>query len=168
MHLGARVVQRGDAEEHIILTLAVVLLLGQARAHQCALAVQNGLGKARRAGAKVDGGVVILQQFHRRRGRAGVDDEALHIVRKIGRVVAHEKEVADAIEPLHHLRYAAHKLRPQHQHRRIRQVKAVGDLLGGVAEVHRHRQRAGLEHTEVEGAATRCSSSAGWPPCRPF
>ena len=48
------------------------------------------------------------------------------------------------------LLHAADELRPEEHGVHIRQVRAVLDFFGGIAVVHGHHQRAGLEDAEVD------------------
>ena len=48
VHLRAGVIQRRDAEEHIVVRLSMMVLLGQAGRHKRAVRVQDRLGESRR------------------------------------------------------------------------------------------------------------------------
>ena len=152
VHLGAGVVQRRDAQEHVVAGLAVVVLLHLAGAHQRAVVVQYGLGEARGARGEVDGRVVRLGQLHRRRA-GGAEGGQLHAVLGVGgrRGVAHEEQRFDLGQVAHDGVHAGNELRPEHQHLDVGKIQAVLNLVAGIAEVHGNGDAAGLEHAEVDG-----------------
>ena len=70
---------------------------------------------------------------------------------KGGAVLAHIDHQAVLHDMLGNGLQTADELRAEHQHVHLRQVAAVLDLIGGVAEVQRHGQGAGLQDAEVDG-----------------
>ncbi len=72
VHFCAGVVERRNAEENVIMRLRVVRMLDAAGVHKRAVLVQNGLGEARRAGRKVNRGVVILTETAGLKARGAV------------------------------------------------------------------------------------------------
>ena len=149
MHFCPCVVQRRDAEEHVVPCLAVVVLLRLAGADQGEVVVQDRLGKAGGAGGKVDGRMVRLLQGYRRRVR-GAEAHQLPAVLRIGRLVpAHEKHHPHLGQLVRNGVHPADKLRPEHQGLHVRQLQAVLDLVAGVPEIHRHGDTARLEDAEV-------------------
>ena len=149
VHLRAGVIQRRDAQEHVVVGLAVVSLLGAGGVHQALVVVQDGLGEARGAGGEVDGRVVGVGQLHVR-GVAGLVRRQVQIILGKGRaVVAHVEQQLHAGDLVDDLLHAADELRPEEQCVHVGQLRAVADLVGGIAIVHRHGQRACLEDAEV-------------------
>ena len=68
VHAGARVVERRDAQEHVVVGLAVVALLHLGGLREALVVVEDRLGKARGAGGEVDGRVLVLGEGHARVG----------------------------------------------------------------------------------------------------
>ena len=102
VHLGPGVIQRRDAEEDVVVGLAMVLLLGKAGVHQRAVPVQDGLGKARGSGGEIDGGAVVLLQQDRRRFKGAVVHEAVKMlgVGRQLRLAADKEAVAELVHGL--------------------------------------------------------------------
>ena len=63
MHFGSRVVEGRNAEEGVILLLAVVFLLHESRVGDSAVFVQDRLGETSGTGGKIDRAVVIFVHF---------------------------------------------------------------------------------------------------------
>ena len=151
VHLGAGVVQRRDAQEHILAGLPMVVLLRFAGGEQGTVVVQDRLREAGGAGGKIDRGIVRLRKRHRRRA-GGAEAHEPHAVLRIARAVraheehhAHQGQIAgDGVHP-------AHEFRPEHQHFHIRELQAVFDLIAGITEIHRHGDAAGLQDSKVNG-----------------
>ena len=129
MHLCARVVERGNAEEDVILRLPVVMLLRHAGTDERPVPVQNGLREARRAGGEVDRGVVLFVKRNRRR-TGGTEAHQSQAVLGVGRHVPADKQpdlhagqaLLDGIQ-------TADKLRSEDQHLHIGKIETVGDLV---------------------------------------
>ena len=64
MHFCAGVIQRGNAEEYVVLGLVVVLLFHLAGVHQAAVGVQDRLGKTGGSRGEVDGCIILICQRH--------------------------------------------------------------------------------------------------------
>ena len=154
VHLGAGVVERRDAEEDVVVLLLVVGGFGAAGIHQRLVGVEYGLGEAGGAGGEVDGGVVVLVENHGRRGGGAVVHELAVRFREGGHVRTHEKQGARASQAAFLVEQgldAAREFRAEDEHLHVREVEAVGDLFGGVAEVQGHGEAAGLENAEIDG-----------------
>ena len=67
-----------------------------------------------------------------------------------GAIVAHVEQQLHAGHLVDALLHAADELRAEEQGVHVRQVRAILDLVGGVAVIHRHHQRAGLEDAKVQ------------------
>ena len=154
VHLGAGVVERRDAEEHVVVLLAVVGGFGKAGIGQRAVGVQNGLGEAGSAGGEIDGGVVVFFQHHGR-GALGAVVHQLAVGFGKGRHVrTHVEQGAHAAKAARLVEQgldAAREFRAEDQHVHVRKVEAVGDFFRGVAEVQRHGKAARLEDAEIDG-----------------
>ncbi|OPZ77997.1 MAG: hypothetical protein BWY79_00948 [Actinobacteria bacterium ADurb.Bin444] len=111
--------------------------------------MQDGLGKTRGARREVDGGLVGVGDGDLRRpGRGGGDEFSVAFCE--GRHVdAHVDEQLHPGDLSEDAGYAVDELGTEHDGVGVGQVQAVGDLLGGVAVVHGHRQGASLEDTEI-------------------
>ena len=150
VHLRARVVQGRNAEEHIVLRLAVVGLLHLAGMHEAEVPEDDRLREAGRAGREIDRRVVhFLERDRRCLGRA-VAHEVAVALREGRAVVAHVEPHPHARHAVGDLLHAPDELRPEHEHVRIGKLKAVLDLVRRVAEVERHGHAAGLQHAEVD------------------
>ena len=150
MHLRARVVEGRDAEEAVVLRLAVVVLLHAAGVHEAAVAQDDGLGEARRAGAEVDRRVVVVREGDGGRAGRTVAREAAIRLREGGAVVAHVEARAHARHAVDDLLDAARELRAEDEDVRVREFEAVLDLVRRVAEVERHGQTARPQRAEVD------------------
>ncbi len=91
VHLRPGVVERRNAQEHILLRLPVVILLHLARVHQTLMVVQNRLRKTCRARREIDRGIVRVRQRDHRRLARTVRREAVIVLRKTRAVVPREK-----------------------------------------------------------------------------
>ena len=150
MHLGAGVVEGRDAEKDVLPGLAVVGLLGLAGTDQRPVVVEDGLGEAGGAGGKIDGGLVLLGEGHRRRP-GGAEAHQAQAVLGVDRASPAHKE--EHPHPVQHPGDGVHppdELRAEDQHLHIRQLQAVLNLLGGIPEVQGHGNAAGLEDAEID------------------
>ena len=150
VHFCSGMVQRRDAEKGVVPGLPVMFLLDAARVHQAPVAVHDRLRKSRRAGGKVDRRLIVVAE--RDRGRLGraVRNERSVRLGETGTILADVEQTFD-------LRHAsADAFDPpgeggtEDQYFDVRQIHAIPDLLGGVAEVQRHRHRTALEDAEVD------------------
>ena len=153
VHLGPGVVQRRDAEENVVPGLAVVLLLGKAGVHQRAVPVQDGLGEACRSGGKIDGGAVVLLQQDRRRFKGAVGHEAVKMLGVGGqlRLAADKEAAAELVHGLRDLLEPIDEFTPEHQDLHVGKLQAVGDLIGGIAEVERDGDAARFQDPKIDG-----------------
>ena len=151
MHLGTRVVQRRDAQEGVVVRLAMVVLLHLGGLGEAAMMVKDGLGKARRAAREVDGGVLVLVEGDGRIGARAIGGELAIVLREGRAVLPHVEEQPAMADLAGNLLDAAGELRAEHEYVDIGLLDAVGDLLGGIAEVERNGRRAALEYAEVYG-----------------
>ena len=97
MKLGAGVVQGRDAQEHVVVVDAVVLLLHLRCLGQAPVLVEDGLGEAGGAGGEVDGTVVLVVDGHGGIHGRAVGDHAA-VVGGIGghlALLAHKEEIRD-------------------------------------------------------------------------
>ena len=150
MHLCAGVVERRDAEEHIVLGLAVVILLDLAGMHQALVIVQDRLREARRAGGEIDRSIVRIGQDDRRRIARTVCGQRVIAFRKAGTALSDIEQHPVIAERIDDLLDSADEFRPEHQNRDIRQPDTVFDLVCGIAEIQRNRQRTDLQDAEID------------------
>ena len=151
VHLGAGVVERRDEEELVLAGLPMVLLLHDRALREAAMRMQDGLGEARGAAAEIDGRVVVLGKGdHRVRARAIVGEHPV-ILGEGRAIVAHVEQQAPRGVRGDYLLHAPRELRAEHEHVDIGLIHAVGDLVGGIAEVQRNHHGAALQHAEVDG-----------------
>ncbi len=150
MHLAACVIERGDAEEVVVPTLAVMVLLHLGRRHQAAVIVQYGLGEAGGARGEIDRPVVPLGDLDG--GWLGRTTEH-HLAVALGErgaVGSYEEAGVESGHPIDDGLHSAHELGPKDQRTGLGELETVLDLLRGVAIVHRYRHRPGLEDAEVD------------------
>ena len=151
VHEGSRVVERRDAQEHVVVGLRVVVLLHLRGLRERAVRVQDRLGEAGGAAGEVDRGVIGLADGnHRVRARAHGREQVV-VLREGGAVLADVEQQAAARDLVCHALDSAGELGAKHQDVDVGQAHAVVDLLGGVAEVEGHHHGAALEHAEVDG-----------------
>ena len=151
VHLGARVVERRDAEEDVVAHLAVVLLLHLGRLGEAAVRQDDRLGEAGGAGGEVDGRVVVEPVLDGRLAPGAVGDEGVVGFREGGAVLADVEAQADLRDAVRDVLHAAGEFGAEHQRRGVGEVEAVADFLGGVAVVEGDGHRAGAQHAEVDG-----------------
>ena len=151
MHFGAGVVQRWYAQKYVVFRLAVVCLLNLGGMGQAPVFVEYRLGEAGGAAGKVYGGVVVVGNGDDGVQAGLVGHQIAVAFSEHGAAVAHVEQQLDAGDAVRDLLYAANELVAEKQRVRVAELQAVADLLGGVTEIQRHSQRAGLEHAEVYG-----------------
>lgn len=151
MHDGAGVVERRDAEKDVVVRLTVVLLLHDGGLGEALVVVQDGLGEAGGARAKVDRRVLVLGERDHGVCRGAQANELLVGLGPGGAVVTHVEEQAALLDLGHDLFDAAGELGAKDQDVGVGLLDAVADLIGGVAEVERHHRGAALEHAKVDG-----------------
>ena len=151
VHLRPRVIEGRNAEKDVVPGLAVVLLFHHAGVAQAPVAVDDGLGKSRGAGGKVDGRLVVLGQIHLGGPAGTVGNQTRVGLGEGGALLAHVEEgldpgqlVADVLDP-------ARELRSEKQVIHVGQLQAVLDLLSRVAEIQGHGHGAGFQDPEVDG-----------------
>ena len=135
MHLGARVIERRDAEEDILSRLRVVFLFGDRGAHERLVAVQYRLREAGGTAREIDGGVVLVVVGHGGLFRGLGCGEQLIALRECRAVLADEQHPFHLFELAEHALQPAYELLAEHQDGDIRKVEAVLDLALGVAVV---------------------------------
>ena len=121
------------------------------RLRQAFVVVQDGLGEARGATAKVDGRVVVLKQ---RNLRVVAGAQRLKLAEALGprgAVVAHVEQQAARLQLAHDALHTANELRPKQHHVGVGLLHAVENLVCRVAEVERYGRGARLQDAEVDG-----------------
>ena len=151
MHLGARMIERRDAEEVVLPRLAVVVLLDFAGMHEAAVRMDDGFREASRARREVDCGVVFIRQRNVGGFFRAIRDKLVIRFREGRAVFADVEQRAD----FRNLRAdgfdAADEFRPEDEHFDVRQIEAVFDFIRRVAEVQRHGHAAAFENAEIDG-----------------
>ena len=151
VHLRARVVQRRDAQEHVVLRLAVVRLLDARGVHQALVVVQNRLREAGRAGGKVDGRVVLVAQRNARALAGAVGRERVVVLREHRTAALSDVEQqAVAAQLVRNRLDAPDEVAAEDDDIHLRQLGAVLDLVRIVPEIKRHGERARLERAEID------------------
>ena len=150
MHFRAGVVERGDAEEHVVLLLAMVVLLGAAGIDERLVRVENRLWEPGRAGGEVDRRVVVLFDRHSGRDGRAIGDKPVVAVREIGTFLANVEPVFYARQIFPDRVHAGDEFLTEHEHIHVGKLGAVADLLGGVAVIHRNGKRAGFQDPEID------------------
>ena len=151
VHLRAGVVERRDAEEHVVLRLPVVVLLHLAGVHEAVVLEHDRLREAGRAAREVDRRVVVIGERDRRGAARAVRHEAPVGLGEGGTVVAHVEARAHARDAVRDLLHAAHELGAEHERVGVGKLQAVLDFIRRVAEVERHGETPGAQHAEVDG-----------------
>ena len=151
VHLGTGVVQRRNAEEHVVLLRLMVRGLHAGGLHQRGVVQKDGLREAGGAGREIDGGIVRVLHEHSGRDGGGVRRLAVVILR-VGRAGIADKVQKHVVLQLGcDILDAADELGAVEQDVGVRSLQAVVDLLRGKAEIQRHRQGAGLQDPEIDG-----------------
>ena len=151
VHLGASVIERRDAQEHVLMGSLVVDGLHPGRLQETPVAEQDGLREAGGAGGVVDGAVILVVHQHLGRGGGAVGSGAVVVLGKGGAGLTHKEQEALPSDRGDNVLHTADKLRAEEQHIGVGQLHTVLDLLGGIAEVQGYRHRSGLEDAEVDG-----------------
>ncbi len=149
VHLGTGMVQRRNAQEHIVVGLSVVGLLRFHGVGEAAVQVQNGLGEAGGAGGIIDGTGVVVRQRHFGIVGGAEGDHLVIAVRKGGAVFPHIKEVFHLGNAVADFFHTADEFRAEDEHGAVRLIQAVLDFICGIAVVERHRHGAGTQGTEI-------------------
>ena len=149
VHLRAGMIQRRNAQEAVVLGLTVMGLLHPCGMDQAPVLMEDRFRKTRRTGGEIDRRVVFFRQFAGREAAAALADQLRQVVRETGTAGAgeHQGDMRDLVRDFFH---TADEFRPEDHHIALAQVQAVFDLVGGIAEVHRNRQRAGLQDAEID------------------
>ena len=132
VHLCARVVERRNAEENVVLGLRVMLLLGVAGGHECLVPVKYRLRKSCCSRGEVYSSVVLVAKLYGWNcGRAVVGHLGVVVgVRRGVGCVSNEEKVVDAFRDLVGDSVdTADKLGTEHEHSHVGEVKAVFDLV---------------------------------------
>ncbi len=115
MHLCARMIQRRNAEKHILARLPMMALLHHGGVGQAFMVVQDGFWKARGAGGKVDRRVVLLGYGDHGIGACGLRAQQRIALGKGGAGTAHIEQRAGLCQRRGQLLHAADKFRPEYQ-----------------------------------------------------
>ena len=151
VELRAGVVQRRNAQEHVIVLHVVMDLLHFRSLRQAFVVMQNRLGEARGTAAEVNGGVVAFLQGNHGVFAGTVRRELVVAFCERGAVGSYEEQQAIALNGVHNLFNAAHEFGTEHQHVNVGQVQAVLNFGTVIAEIQRHGQRACFQHAEING-----------------
>ena len=151
VHGGTGVIERRDAQKHVVVSLPVVLLLHLRSLRETLMVVQDGLGEAGGATREVDGGVLVLRDRHKGVGAGHIGSELVVALGKGWAVVADIEQQAVLGNARLNLLDAAGELRAEDKDVDVGQIDAVLDLLGGIAEVERNHRCAALEHAKEDG-----------------
>ena len=144
-------VEGRDAEEDVVVGLAVVLLLHLGRLREAVVLEDDGLREAGRARGEVDGRVIVEADLDARGARRAVGDEGVVGLGEGRAVAAHVEAHPDLRHPLGDVLHAAGELGPEDEDGGVGEVEAVADLIGRVAVVEGDGHRAGAEDAEVDG-----------------
>ena len=150
MHLRASVVERGNAEEYVVVRLPVVRLLDLRGVHERAVRVEYRLREAGGAGGEVYRCVVVVGEQYARRVARQVRGEVHVVFREARTAVAYEEAQLDARYLVADVLDAAYELGAEEERVHVGEFEAVFYLVRGVAEIERHGERAGLEYSEVK------------------
>ena len=151
VHLGPRVVQGRDAQEHVLVLGLVVDGLHPGGLEQALVPQQNGLGEAGGAGGVVDGRVVLVVHQHLGGGGGAVGGGPVVVLGEGGAGVPHEEQQHLAGDLGDDVLHPADELGTEEQHVHVRLFQAVVDLLGGISEVQGDGHRPRLQNSKVDG-----------------
>ena len=149
VHFRPRVIERRDAEEHVVLCLPMVMLLGHAGADKRLVPVQDRLWKAGRAGGEIDRCVVVFIQRNRRDARRAEAHESAAVLGIVRHVPSHKQPEPHARQTLLNRIKTRNKFRPENQNLHVRQLQTVGNFIGRIPEVERNGDAPGLENAEI-------------------
>ena len=116
MHLRANMVQRRNAQEIVLVSLAMMLLLGDCRAHQAAMLVKNSLREAGRSTGEVDDAQIIVVDGDTRVFRGEMAHAKVVAVSERRAVLTHEIQVLDLGNAIDDLFDAANEFRTENKH----------------------------------------------------
>ena len=149
VHLGAGMIKRGDAEEAVVLRLAMMGLLHAGGMDQAAMLMQDCLREAGGAGGKINRGVIILSEFALWEDGAALVDELIEVIREGGAACA-KVDQGDIGNLIRNFLHTADELRPEDHHIALGKIETVLDLIGGVTEIHGHREGTGFQNAEID------------------
>lgn len=151
MHFRTRVIERRDAKERVVVRLTMMVLFHLCRLGETAMMVEGWPWKARRAAREVDGGVLVFVEGDGRIG-AWIVGRELTVVLGKGRAVLPHVEEQPAVGDLGgDLLDASGELGTEDEYVDVCLLDAVGDFLGGIAEIERNGSGPALEYAEVDG-----------------
>ena len=127
----------------------MMLLLGDCRAHQAAMPVENGLREAGRPTGEVDDAQIIVINGDTGVFRGEMTHAKVVAVGERRAVLTHKIQVLDLGNAVDNLFDAANEFWAENKHLDIGKLEAVLDLVGSVAIVHGNRDGARLQHAEV-------------------
>ena len=150
VHFGSRMVQGRNAQEDVVLGLTVVVLLNAGGVHKAHVPVQYRLGEACCSRGKIYSRKVVVRKLDIRRNAGAVCGKPVVVLRKCWTVPSRIKEKPVPAYIVGYLLDSAYKFRTENKHVAFGQIEAVLDLLGGIAEVKRHRQRSRFKYSEID------------------
>ena len=151
MHLGADVIERRDAEEIVVMGLAMVLLLGDGGAHEARMPMEDGLWEARRAAREIDRAQIGVLDAHARLLGREVTDARIVALGEARAALADVIETLDLRDIVDDVFDAPDEFLAEHKRVHLGELQAVLDLVRGIAVVERNRDGAALERPHVDG-----------------
>ena len=127
-----------------------MLLLALGGVHQGLVIVQDRFRKARGPRREIDRRVVLVRDQDPRIPARAVAGEPGVILGKARAGIPVEEQQALVGNTVRDLLHAADELLSEDQDVALREIHAVLDLLRGIAEIQRDRQRAGLQGPEID------------------
>ena len=148
--LGAGMIQRRDTQKAVILSGAMVHRLHLGRLIQRQMLMENRLREASGSGREIDRPVILIGQRDIRRSTRVIGHQRHVALGKVRAIVTDIEQKASASHTVHIHLQTGNKFRPEEQYADFRQVKTVGDLIGGITEIERNRDRSGLQDAEID------------------
>ena len=144
-------VQRRNAQKHIVSIRQMMLLLHLSRLGQTLMIVQNGLGKTGSTRGKIDGGIVLLLQAHQGRLAGAVRHQFPITLGKGGAAVSHINQQPAFAELSFYGLNTTDKFRPEKQDMYLCQICAILNLFGVKAKVKGHGNGSCFQDAEING-----------------
>ena len=150
VELRSGVIERRNAEEAVASPCVVMNRLHLSRLIQTQMFVQNCLGKSGGPGRKIDRAEIIIRQLDSGFGTWIIRDQLIIALGEFRTVVPDIDQCSAKNQFIQIHLETGDKFRAEKERRNIREVRAVRDLIRGIAEIERNRDRSGFQNTEID------------------
>ena len=149
MHFCSRVIERRYAEEGVLSRLTMMILLCLCRVNKRLVRVQNRLWEAGCTRGKIDCGIVLVADVNIGCFGTTIGDQLVVAFGISGTIVTCVNPHLNLRYLVANLLYATDKFGTEYDIFGICFIEAVGNFVGSVAEIKRHRKGSCAENAEI-------------------